>query len=429
MKLLISVLLLATTMSSTLSAAQPLDQTIAIVEQDIILESELKRQMASIVRQLKERNQPVPEMSVLQEQVLERMIVNSLQLQMAQRAGVRISEQELNATILDIAKNNGKTLEQLRQSITEDGINWELFREDLRDEIMVARVRRAQVARRISISEREIDNLIRLIDNEGAQNVQYHLGHILIPVSDVSDQTAIQQAREKAQQLVEQLRGGANFAVLAINHSKGQEALQGGDFGWRAGNQLPTLFAGPAKNMKVGEVSSPLRSGSGFHIIKLLDKKGDLQHIVKQVNARHILLMPNTIRDDSASEKLINELHKRILNGESFEELAKEFSDDKGTARDGGELGWSTPDKFVGPFKNAVETLPIEQLSKPFKTQFGWHIVEVLGRRDADQTLEFKREQAARMLQSRKFDEEVESWLRELREESYVEVLIENKAK
>jgi peptidyl-prolyl cis-trans isomerase SurA len=415
--------------STPAQAEEQLDQTVAIVEQDVILESELKRRMKAILRQLKEKNQPAPPMKILQDQVLERLIVDSLQLQMARRAGVRISEQELNAAVEDIAKQNKMTLEQLRQSMEQDGINWELFREDLREEIMIARVRRGQVLRRINISEREIDNLVQLMDAEGEQNVQYHLGHILIPITDSSDQSVIQKAREKAQDLVRQLRAGADFASLAIQHSAGQEALQGGDFGWRPAAQLPTLFAGPAKALDIGGVSDPLRSGSGFHIIKLLDKRGELKHIVQQVNARHILLMPNTLRDEQKTKELIFELKQRIDKGEDFAELAKKYSDDKGSARAGGELGWSEPDKYVGPFKQAVETLPLHQVSEPFVTQFGWHIVEVIGRRDADQTEELKRERAARILQARKFDEEVEAWLRELRDTSYVEILIDSEQK
>jgi peptidyl-prolyl cis-trans isomerase SurA len=411
------------------NAAQELDQTIAIVEQDVILESELKRRMKAIALQLKEKNQPMPPMEILQEQVLDRMIVDSLQLQMANRAGVRVSEQELNAALADIAKNSNMTIDQLRQSMIKDGVNWELFREDLRKEIKVARARNAQVSRRINISEREIDNLVKLIDAEGAQNVQYHLGHILIPIKDSGDQASIQEAREKVQDLIKQLRNGADFSDLAIRHSAGQEALQGGDFGWRPAPQLPTLFAGPAKNLEIGGISDPLRSGSGFHIIKLLDKKGELKHIVQQVDARHILLMPNAIRDEAASKALIENLHQQLKDGADFAELAKEHSDDKGSAREGGKLGWSKPDKFVGPFKEAVETLPLNQISEPIKTQFGWHIVEVLGRRDADQTDELKRDRAARILQSRKFDEEVESWLREMRDNAYVEVLISNDEK
>ncbi len=425
-------LFVAISLSSTLTstqAAEQLDQTVALVEQDVILQSELERRMTTIVRQLRERKQAVPPMKILQEQVLERLVVDSLQLQMAVRAGVRINEQELNAAIADIAKNNKMTLEQLRQSMEKDGINWELFREDLRDEIMVARVRRGQVSRRINISEREIDNLVKLMDAEGAQNIQYHLGHILIPIADSSDQQSIQKSREKAIDLIKQLRKGADFSNLALRHSAGQEALQGGDFGWRSAPQLPTLFAGPAKALEIGGISDALRSGSGFHILKLIDKRGEMKHIVQQVDARHILLMPNTLRDDKQSKKLIDDIRKRIVAGEPFSDLAKEFSDDKGSAREGGKLGWSTPDKFVGPFRKAVETLPMNTLSQPIQTQFGWHLVEVLGRRDADQTKELKRDRAARILQARKFDEEVESWLRELRDTSFVEILINSDEK
>ncbi|NVJ62299.1 MAG: peptidylprolyl isomerase SurA [Gammaproteobacteria bacterium] len=411
------------------ASSKQLDQTIAIVEQDVILESELQRRMEQIVMQLKERKQAMPPIEILQEQVLERMIVDSLQLQMAKRAGVRIGEQELNAAIENFAKQSKQTIEQLRAEMEKQGINWQLFREDIRDEIMIARVRQGQVSRRINISQREIDNLVNLIDAEGEQNVQYRLGHILIPITDSSDQTNIEKARDTAQDLVKQLRSGANFSELAIKYSKGQEALQGGDFGWRPAAQLPTLFSGPAKSLDIGDISAPLRSGSGFHILKLVDKKGEVKHIVQQVDARHILLMPNAIRDEDATKQLIDQLYKRIKEGEDFADLAKELSDDKGSAREGGKLGWSTPDKFVGPFKEAVETLPRRTLSKPIRTQFGWHLIEVLDRRDADQTDEFKRERAARILQSRKFDEEVETWLREMRDSSYVEVLIETEKK
>ncbi len=424
-----SILVLFGSHLATVKAEEHLDQTVAVVEQDVILESELKRRMKAILRQLKEKNQPAPPMKILQDQVLERLIVDSLQLQMARRAGVRISEQELNAAVQDIANQNNMTLEQLRQSMEKDGINWELFREDLREEIMVARVRRGQVMRRINVSEREIDNLVALMEAEGEQNVQYHLGHILIPITDASDQSNIQQAREKAQDIIRQLREGADFANLAIQHSAGQEALQGGDFGWRPAAQLPTLFAGPAKALEIGGVSDALRSGSGFHIIKLLDKRGEMKHIVQQVNARHILLMPNTLRDENKTKELIFKLKQQLEAGADFAELAKKHSDDKGSARSGGELGWSEPDKYVGPFKEAVETLPLNTVSEPFVTQFGWHIVEVLGRRDADQTDELKRERAARILQARKFDEEVESWLRELRDTSFVDILIDDNKK
>lgn len=424
-----SILVLLGSHLATVKAEEHLDQTVAVVEQDVILESELKRRMKAILRQLKEKNQPAPPMKILQDQVLERLIVDSLQLQMARRAGVRISEQELNAAVQDIANQNNMTLEQLRQSMEKDGINWELFREDLREEIMVARVRRGQVMRRINVSEREIDNLVALMEAEGEQNVQYHLGHILIPITDASDQSNIQQAREKAQDIIRQLREGADFANLAIQHSAGQEALQGGDFGWRPAAQLPTLFAGPAKALEIGGVSDALRSGSGFHIIKLLDKRGEMKHIVQQVNARHILLMPNTLRDENKTKELIFKLKQQLEAGADFAELAKKHSDDKGSARSGGELGWSEPDKYVGPFKEAVETLPLNTVSEPFVTQFGWHIVEVLGRRDADQTDELKRERAARILQARKFDEEVESWLRELRDTSFVDILIDDNKK
>ncbi|MCO7224439.1 peptidylprolyl isomerase SurA [Pleionea sp. CnH1-48] len=422
--LVVSVL---TTITSLVQAEpQKLDEIIAMVEKDVILRSELTRKLNEITTQAQKRGQPLPPSSLLQQQILERMILDSLQLQMAKRAGVRISEQELNAAVQRIAEQNNMTLEQLRIEMAEkEGIDFELFREDLRKEIMTQRVRRGHVSRRIKISERDVDNMVQLIDAEGSEKIQYRLGHILLPIKNSTDPQSIQEARDKAENLIKDLRAGADFAQTAIAHSSGQNALQGGDFGWRSAAELPSLFVASTKALEIGGISEALRSGSGFHILKLLDKRGEQVHLVDQVKARHILLSPNAIMTEAQAEAKIKDIRQKILDGADFEELAKEHSADKGSANLGGDLGWSEPAKYVGPFKTAVQTLPLNELSEPVKTQFGFHIIEVLERRSNDQTKEKKREQARRILHSRKFDEEVEAWLQEIRDTSYVEILFE----
>lgn len=407
-------------------AAQVFERIIAIVNDDVILHSELTRRLETVRAQLKRQGVALPDAEKLRAQVLERMILDSIQLQLAERAGVRVSDAELNATIERIARRNGMTLEQFKARLTADGESYPLFREDLRHEIMISRVRQGMVGRRIFISEREVDDMVKLMESQGANRIQYRLGHILVAIPETATPEDIEAARKKAADLVKQLRAGADFARLAVAYSDAQDALQGGDMGWRTAGQMPSLFVPIAKRLKVGEVADPVRSGSGLHILKLLDKKGDMaQKLVREVRARHILLKPSKILSDEQARLKLLELRDRILKGEDFAVLAKQYSEDLGSASEGGDLGWASPDIYTPKFKEVVNQMQAGELSMPFRSQFGWHIVRVEGWRTSDQTETAKREQARQLLFQRKFEEAAETWLRQLRAEAYVKILDE----
>ncbi|WP_168204120.1 peptidylprolyl isomerase SurA [Aliikangiella coralliicola] len=404
-----------------------IDRVVALVDSDVVLASELVRRTNSVLQQIKSRNQTAPPLDKLQAQILDRLILESLQMQMAKRVGVRVSDTELDSAITRIAEQNNLSIEQFRKSIEEEGTSWAIFREDIRAEIMVSRARGGSVSRRIKISDKEVDNLLVQIDNEGLSRVQYSLGHILLPLPEGASPEEITKIRDKADKLIRELRNGANFQEYAITYSAGQNALNGGNLGWRNASQLPTLFSGSVKNMKVGDISEPLRSGSGLHILHLIDSKGGFEtHSVIQTHVRHILISPNAITDEKAAFDKLKLIRQRIVDGEKFEDLAIEFSDDKGSGSLGGDLKWSDPGTFVPEFTKAMEALAVNEMSEPVKTEFGWHLIEVLGRRNQDQTEEKKRERAYRILHNRKFEEEAQIWLQELKEQAYIKIIDEN---
>ncbi|MCW8876746.1 MAG: peptidylprolyl isomerase SurA [Kangiellaceae bacterium] len=407
--------------------AKLIDRVVALVDTDVVLGSELVRRTNSIIEQIKQRNQTVPPIDKLRDQVLDRLIVESLQIQMAKRVGVRISDAELDTTIAQVSQQNNQSVEQFRKDAVKDGTPWQLFREDIRREIMISRVRGGAVSRRIKVSDKEIDNLLAQINQQGLSRAQYSLGHILLPLAEGSSPEDVNEIRNLAQKLVSELRAGANFEEYAITYSKGQNALSGGGLGFRSLSQLPSLFAGSVKNMKAGDITEPLRSGSGLHILKLKEVKGGFEtHSVIQTHVRHILVSPDAITDEQAAFEKIQLIRQRIQDGEKFEDLAIEFSDDKGSGSLGGDLKWSDPGTFVPPFTKAMDALAINELSEPVKTEFGWHIIEVLGRRDQDQTEDKKRERAYRMLHNRKFEEEAQLWIQELKDQAYIKILLED---
>ncbi|HEX4910380.1 MAG TPA: peptidylprolyl isomerase SurA [Permianibacter sp.] len=414
--------------SLTLQGAEAIDEAVALVDDDVVLRSELDRRLASVRKDLQARNVRLPADSVLRQQVLERLITDNVQLQMAKRAGVRVSDQELAQIVANIAKENNLSPEQFRLKLASEGISYELFREDLRNEVLISRVRQGAVGRRIFISEQEVQAMMETIAAEGENRTEYHLGHILLPISENASTDDVRDVSARAQQLVEKLRAGADFAELAIANSAGQEALQGGDFGWKTANQLPSLFATAAKSLKPGEISEPLRSGSGLHILKLFDSRGNERVMVQQTKARHILIKPSTILTEEEAEQKIRELLTKLKAGADFAELAKQHSDDPGSANLGGDLGWANPGSFVPVFEQAMNELQPGQISEPFRSEFGWHVMQVLERRDDDQTEERKRQQAYRFLHSRKYDEEVEAWVREIRDQAFIKILEKPKA-
>ncbi len=414
--------------SAASAAADVLDEAVALVDDDVVLKSELDRRVDTVRRDLTARNIKLPPDNILRQQVLDRLISDNVQMQMARRAGVRVSDQELAQVVENIAKDSKMTAEQFRLKLAADGVNYEIFREDLRSEIQISRVRQGAVARRVFISEQEVDAMVAAIAAEGENRTEYHLGHILLAISENASTEEIRELSERAAALVKQLREGADFAELAIANSAGQEALQGGDFGWKTGNQLPTLFASTAKLLKAGEVADPVRSASGLHILKLFDSRGNERVVVQQTKARHILVKPTTILSETEAEQKIRDLLAQVKAGADFAELAKKNSDDPGSANQGGDLGWSNPGMFVPIFEQTMATLQPGQISEPFRSEFGWHFLQVVERRDDDQTDERKRNQAYRMLQNRKFEEEVEAWVREIRDQAFIKILEKPKA-
>lgn len=406
------------------AAPEIMDRVIAIVDESVVLESELVRRANSIVSQIKARNQTVPALKILRKQVLERLIIESLQIQTAKRVGVRVDDRTLTAALEKIASRANLSIDQFKQKMEQEGTPWPLFREDMRNEIMINRIVSGMVQRRIQVSEKEIDNIVAQMDKEGETRTQYHLGHILLALSENATPEEIAAQREKAKKIVDALRGGSNFEEFAVAFSNGPKSLEGGDMGWRSLTQLPTLFAGTVKNMTVNDISEPLRSGSGLHIIYLKEKKGGFEsQVVVQTHVRHILVSPDAITTDQQALDKVKLARDRILAGEKFEELALEISDDKSNAAQGGDMSWIDPGTFVKEFSLVMDRLEINQLSEPVKTQFGYHLIEVLGRRDQDQTEEKKRERAYRIISNRKFEEESLAWLSELKHKSHIKII------
>ncbi len=422
----LAVALLSTAMAA--QAGQALDEAVALVDDDVVLKSELDRRVSSVRQDLAARKVRLPPDEVLRQQVLDRLITDNVQLQMARRAGVRVAEQELAQIIENIAKENKMSPEQFRLKLASEGLSYELFREDLRNEVLISRVRQGAVGRRIFISEQEVEAMMETMAAEGESRTEYHLGHILLAIPESASTDDVRAVSERAQRLVSKLREGADFAELAIANSAGQEALQGGDFGWKTANQLPTLFASAAKSLSAGQVSEPLRSASGLHILKLFDSRGNERVMVQQTLARHILVKPSTILTEIDAEKKIRDLHQQVKNGGDFAALAKAHSEDPGSANQGGELGWANPGTFVPVFEQTMAGLQPGEISEPFRSEFGWHVMQVMERRDDDQTAERKRQRAYRVLHSRKYDEEVESWVREIRDQAFIKILEKPKA-
>lgn len=421
---LISVLS-ALTLFNAHAEPKPLDSVAVIVNSGVILQSDVDSALKTIKANAKQNKQPLPQETVLREQVLEKLIIDTLQQQEADRIGVKIDDNRLNEAIKEIAKNNQQTQEQLIASVAQEGLTYPEFREQVRKEMAASDARNALVRRRINILPAEVDTLAELLTQETDATVQYKISHIQLRVDDGQDKSA---AETLANKLVNDLKNGADFAQMAYAYSKGPKALQGGDWGWMRKEEMPTIFADQIKMQNKGSIIGPFRSGVGFHILKIDDVKGLETVAVTEVNARHILIKPTIILSDEGAQKQLNEFVQRIKNGEvTFAELAQQYSQDPGSAAQKGELGYQTPDLYVPEFKHQIETLPVGQISEPFKTVHGWHIVEVLDRREVDRTDSALKNKAYRILFNRKFNEEASAWLQELRASAFVEVLKDEK--
>lgn len=408
---------------SAISAPVELDKIAVIVNDGVILQSDIDTATRTLQANAKKSGQALPSAEVLKEQIVDKLIVDTLQTQEADRIGVKIDDARLNQAIEEIARNNQQTIEELSAAIASEGVSYAEFREQIRKELAASEARNALVRRRINILPAEVDNLAELLAKETNATVEYRIGHIQLRFTDNQDKSALEA---QAKELVEKLNSGADFSTMAYTYSKGPKALQGGDWGWMRKEEMPTIFADQIKMQNKGSIIGPFRSGVGFHILKIEDVKGLETVAVTEVNARHILLKPTVILSDEGAQRELYEFIRRIRAGEaSFAELAQQYSQDPGSAAQNGELGYQTPDLYVPEFKYQVETLPVGTISEPFRTVHGWHIVEVLDRREVDRTDSAMKNKAYRILFNRKFNEEVGAWLQELRASAFVEVITE----
>jgi peptidyl-prolyl cis-trans isomerase SurA len=417
----------ALAISPTWVNAEPveLDRIIVIVNDGAVLQSDLDTAVKSLVANAENRDQVLPDdEAVLREQVLEKLIVDTILSQEAERIGVRINDQRLDESIQDIAKSNNQTLAELQASIAAQGISYAEFRENIRKEVAASEARNALVRRRINILPAEVENLAGILANESNKSVKYQLQHIQLRFNDSQSK---QEVEQQAESLVERLNQGEDFTTLAIGNSKGPKALQGGDWGWMLKEEMPTIFADQITHQGKDSIIGPFRSGAGFHILKISGVQGLETVAVTEANARHILIKTSVILSDEGAKRQLNNFIKQINAGDAtFAELAQEYSADPGSAAQDGELGYQTPDLYVPEFKHQIETLPIGIISEPFETVHGWHIVEVLDRREVDRTDSAMSNQAYRILLSRKFNEEATAWMQEMRASAFVEFLEES---
>jgi peptidyl-prolyl cis-trans isomerase SurA len=399
-----------------------LDWIVAQVNNDVIVASELGDRANRLRAELEARNTPLPDDRKFLRQVLERLVIEHIQLQLAASTGIIVDDARLDVTVEKIARQNDFSIQELADHVRQDGLSMQQFREQLRTEITIKQLRSRHVESRINVSEHEIDTMLTHGSKTGADpNAEFQLLHILISVPEAASSDEIQQAKARATETIEKLRGGEDFRQTAIAVSDGRQALNGGDLGWRKLGQLPTIFVDAVTQMSVGDISDLIRSASGFHIIKVEGGQIEERKIITQTHARHILLKTDALNSDQRVRDRLVDLRERVLQGEDFNVLAKANSQDTASAIDGGDLDWMDPGSFVPAFETEMNALDIGQISAPFQARFGWHIVQVLDRRDHDSTVEFKRAQARKLLRKRKLDEELNLWLRRLRDEAYVE--------
>lgn len=407
----------------TNAAIELLDKVAVIVEDGIILESEVNKRIEQIIESLKQSDTPLPPQEVLFEQIIERMIIEEIQLQKAQMAGVRISDQELNESMAQIAQGNGLSLQDFRSFLEEQGESYEFVREQVRKEMILSRIQRGLVQSKVYISEQELDNFINSQEGQVNLSAEFLIQQILIPINRDQDEKT---ASSVIDSLKEKISQKMDFGDLAKEYSFGEEADNEGSLGWRKINEIPTLFANEISSLRKGDIAGPFRSGAGLHLIKLKDKKGRDIKIEKQTLARHILIQTSEIRSEKQAKDLIEDLYKRSQNEDKFSDLARLYSDDPGSKMEGGELSWTGPGRFDPKFEEVMNSLEINQVSKPFKSNFGWHIVEVLDRREEDISLNIQKNRAYQILFDRKYEEQLEKTLSEMRAESYVNIKIKS---
>ena len=422
-KLLVSLILLlalgAPLAQAQMMPTEKLDGIVAVVNSDVILRSELDRQVATISAQYAGNPQQLPPRAELERQVLERMVMTKLQLARADETGIKISDAEVDQTVGQIAAQNRMQVEQLHEAVSRQGLSWQQFRTNVRDESVIQKLRQRVIQSLVQVSDTEIDLLLK---NGGVKRGQLHLGHIQITLPDGASSDQIATAQTKANEVSLQIRGGMDFAAAAIRYSDAQNALEGGDLGWRGYDEVPPAFAEIAERLQPGETAPPVRGPNGFHIIKLIERRDAASAVVTEYHVRHILIRINELVSSAQAEKTIKELRARILAGEDFAKLAKEYSNDATTANLGGDMGWFPVGAYGPQVAAMLKNTPTGQLSEPLQSDAGWHVFEPLATRTEDRTEEADRERARQTLGARKAEEEYDSFLRQTRAEAYIEI-------
>jgi peptidyl-prolyl cis-trans isomerase SurA len=412
--------------STPAMAIEEMDSIAIIVNDEVITRQQIENRFNDFKQQILLQGQSLPDDELLKKQVIERMIVDSIQLQMAKLQGISLDDLSLNQALESIAKNNNTTLDGLRRTLTSKGISYENFREQTRRDIIIQQLQQRAIYSTVKVSPQEIDIFLEQQKQSGDQsNDKYHLAHILIATPEAASPEEVTGALNKAKQAIERIEKGENFSDVALRFSDGRQALQGGDLEWRSAAELPPLFLNTARQLEKGEVSRPLRSASGFHILKLIDKQ-TRSYLVQQTHARHILIKTDQITSDTEARDTLLSIKQRLNEGEDFAALAEEYSQDPGSKNNGGDLGWASEGSFVPRFTQVMNSLNKGEISEPFKSQFGWHILQVLDRRKEDETEQRIRQKAEKAIQKRKADEELQLWLRRSRDEAYVEFINEN---
>ncbi len=406
----------------TQAAPQPLDHVIAIVNKNVVLQSEVDQLMTKVQADAAEQHQSLPPYHQLHKQILDRLIDDSLILQQAERQGLRISDSQLDQTLASVAAGKGLTIEQMQAKATREGLTPTEFRETLRKEMLISEVRRNQLRQRINITDQEVKQLAKMISTQGSQGQRFHIEHILLSLPSDADRAEQQRVGEKAKQLLQRLKNGADFHEMAVAESADNKALDGGDWGWMTIDEMPSLMADAVNGAHKDQFFGPLRSGAGLHIIHVKDIQGQQTIELQEVNARHILLKTSVILSDEKAQQMMKGFLRDIQSGKTtFAKLAEKYSDDTGSATKGGELGWANPEMYVPEFRDMVKTLPIGQLSQPFKTMHGWHIVQVEERRNQANTPEALENRAYQLIYNRRFAEESQTWMDELRDEAFIQ--------
>ena len=427
-KIAVSLVLITIALSNAKelsTTGEMLDGIAAIVNEGVVLKSQLQKEIKTITLRASQEDMQLPSEDIIQEQVLESLIVEEIQLQRAERIGLQLSDQILNSTIANISQQNNIPFEKLPEALAAEGINYAEYRRDIRKGLILEQLRDIEVIRKITVSPREIDVCLEDFEDGVVSNSEYDLSHILISAPEsatIEDFTTIER---EAEDIHEQLIAGANFGEIAIEFSDSQTGLDGGSLGWRKGSELPTIFSDIVKSLKVGEISRPYRTKSGFHIVKINDLRSTFNRSeVEQMKVRHILVVPNEIIDNETAKQKLTDAQREIQDGKNFSDIATILSEDPGSKDSGGDMGWVNPGTFVEEFENVAKNLEIGIVSEPFRSRFGWHILEVLGRRTHDNTEERKESICSNSIRNSKFTDEVELWLRRIRDEAYVEIRI-----